>query len=65
MLLHLQVSFYRANLRFSVVPKQYGETEDGQPLPLESLAAFIRCTHRCSAAYLITLYYQQDAYGVC
>ena len=37
-----QVSFYRDNLHFSVVPKQYGQTEDGKPLPLESLAVFIR-----------------------
>lgn len=41
-LLCLQVSFYRENLRFSVIAKQYGQTEDGKPLPLESLAAFIR-----------------------
>lgn len=38
-----QVSFYRANLCFSVVAKQYGRTEDGKPLPLEGLAVFIRC----------------------
>jgi hypothetical protein len=38
----LQVSFYRPNLHFSIVPKQYGETEDGLPLPFEALAAYIR-----------------------
>ena len=37
-----QVSFYRPNLHFSIVPKQYGETEDGLPLPFEALAAYIR-----------------------
>jgi hypothetical protein len=38
----LQVSFYRPNLHFSIVPKQYGETEDGLPLPFEALAVYIR-----------------------
>lgn len=37
-----QVSFYRPNLHFSIAAKQYGETEDGLPLPFEALAAFIR-----------------------
>ncbi len=37
-----QVSFYRDNLHFSVVEKQFGKTEDGKPLPLEGLAIFIR-----------------------
>jgi hypothetical protein len=51
--LHPQVSFYRPNLRFSIVPKQYGQTEDGLPLPLEALAAFIRCPpHAASTALL-------------
>ena len=38
----LQVSFYRENLKFKVVPKVKGTDDEGRPLALEALLGYIR-----------------------
>lgn len=38
----VQVSFYRANLRFLVVRRPTGHTEEGKPCAEESIVQYIR-----------------------
>lgn len=47
--LRLQVSFYRPNLHYKVVPKENGKDDEGRPLALEALVRYIRCACRLAA----------------
>lgn len=38
-----QVSFYRANLRFLVVRRPKGNTEEGKPCAEEAIVQYIKC----------------------